>query len=593
VRRWKDHLSLALQALGIVLGAAIAIALAVAAWRAAEDHGLVVDAFSVPPDLARDGLTGDVVAARFLDKLKALQTATQSDRPANTFQNNWGEDIKLEIPETGLKFGEFEKLLRDKLGDASHVSGEVYKTATGVALTARLGDAPAQTFDGPEANLDSLEQQAAEAVYRFSQPYRFSDYLEQHGRVEEAFSVISELAVNGPPSERGWAYAKWALFDLNDHGDPKAARGHARQGLGLTPGADVAADISLVNEEVWSGHDQKALEYSKDLDPKAHVRSLETTEAYFEQNSHVSAAWLASLIGDQRKSAAEWLLVSKRPEYLGLRRLSYALSATAYALDHDPQSARDTMAPLEPTDDTSFLQTDAIWAFRGLPAYWLAAEGGNWPAALADAREADGWLETHKVQLKVLGLMQLVWIRPLEALAQAKTGDVAGAEVLIGTTPVECYLCARVRAEVAAEKRDWRTAEDWFREAARQGPSLPFAFAEWGQLRLARGDLDGAIAELKRAHETGPHFADPLELFGEALMRKGDFGAAIGKFREADRDAPRWGKNHLRWGEALLRSGRFRQARTQFETASGLDLSIPDRTALKLFLARNSEGLAR
>jgi tetratricopeptide (TPR) repeat protein len=165
--------------------------------------------------------------------------------------------------------------------------------------------------------------------------------------------------------------------------------------------------------------------------------------------------------------------------------------------------------------------------------------------------------------------------------------------VLIGTTPVECYLCARVRAEVAAEKRDWRTAEDWFGEAARQGPSLPFAFAEWGQSRLARGDLDGAIAELKRAHETGPHFADPLELFGEALMRKGDFGAAIGTFREADRDAPRWGKNHLRWGEALLRSGRFREARAQFETASGLDLSFPDRTALKLFLARNSEGPTR
>ena len=90
--------------------------------------------------------------------------------PANTFQNNWGEDIKLEIPETGLKFGEFEKLLRDKLGDASHVIGEVYKTPTGVALTARLGDAPVQTFNGAEANLDSLEQQAARHFYMRTLP---------------------------------------------------------------------------------------------------------------------------------------------------------------------------------------------------------------------------------------------------------------------------------------------------------------------------------------------------------------------------------------------------------------------------------------
>ena len=43
--------------------------------------------------------------------------------------------------------------------------------------------------------------------------------------------MISELAVNGPSNERGWAYAKWALFDLNEHGDPEAARVHARQGL--------------------------------------------------------------------------------------------------------------------------------------------------------------------------------------------------------------------------------------------------------------------------------------------------------------------------------------------------------------------------
>jgi hypothetical protein len=53
------------------------------------------------------------------------------------------------------------------------------------------------------------------------------------------------------------------------------------------------------------------------------------------------------------------------------------------------------------------------------------------------------------------------------------------------------------------------------------------------------------------------------------------------------------GQNHLRWGEALLSSGRFREARRQFETASGLELSISDRTALNSFLARTSQGLAR
>ena len=580
VRRWKDRMSLSLQSLAAIAGAIIAIAFAVMAWSAHQDHGLVIDAFSVPSEFASEGLSGSVVAQRFLDKLNALQSATQSDRPAQTFQNNWGEDIKVEIPETGLKLGDLEKFLRDRLGNVSHVTGEVYKTAAGVALTARLGDTPPRTFEGSRAEVDSLVQQAAESVYRFSQPYRYSDYLEQHGRVEDAVRVISDLATNGPASERGWAYAEWANFELNDYGDANAAHVHAKQGLGFTEGAIVRADIALIGEGVWSGHDEQALKYSRDLDPRAHKRTSETTQAYFEQNRLVSAAYLSSLVGDHRTSAMQWRRVAQTPEYEGLSRLSYGLAATEYALDHDAEAARQALEPLGPTDDTSFLQADAISAFMGLPAYQLAMERGDWRAALDDARAADTWLETHKPKLRVMGLMQSVWIRPLEALAMAEAGDAAGAESAIEGTPADCYLCLRVRGQIAAQMRDWPAAERWFGEATRQNPSLPYAFAEWGKERLARGDADGAIAVLERAHEAGPQFADALELWGEALMHKAAYRAAISKFRAADDAAPRWGANHLHWGESLLRSGSERQAKAQFDRARLLSLGASDRVEL-------------
>ena len=584
VRRWKDRMSLSLQGLAVLAGAAIAIGFAAMAWRAHEDHGLLIDAFSVPPELSAGGLSGSVVAQRFLDKLNELQNATESDRPAATFQNNWGEDIKVEIPETGLKLSDVEKLLRDHLGSVSHVTGDVYKTSTGIALTARLADTPPRTFEGSTASLDLLLQQAAESVYRFNQPYRFSDYLEQHGRVEEAIGVISDLATNGPPSERGWAYAEWALFDLNDHGDTNAARIHAKQGFGFTEGSTVRADIALVGTEVWSGHDEQALKYSLDLDPRAHKLSSETTRSYFEQNSLISSAWLASLVGDLNRSAVQWLRVAKTPEYQGLARLSYALAATMFALNHDPQSGHLALASVGTPDDTSFLQANAINAFTGLPGYWLAAEGGDWRAALNDARAADAWLEDHKVKLPVMGLMQSVWMRPLEALALAKEGDIASAETAIETTPADCYLCLRVRGQIATAKHDWPTAEHWFNEAARQAPSLPFAFADWGAERLTHGDTDGAIVVLERAHEVGPHFADPLELMGEALMRKGDYGGAVAKFRLADEAAPQWGANHLRWGQSLLQTGYKRQAKEQFDKARSLGLSASDRAMLDALL---------
>ncbi len=462
LRFFGDRLRIGLQILAIVLGLALSAGLGTMAWQAHADHGLMIDAFSAPPDLVRDGLTGEVVAARFLDKLQAMQSATQSDRPASSFQNNWGSEIKVEIPETGLTFGDLEKLLRDKLGHVSHVTGEVTKSPTGIAMTARFGDAPPRTFEGPETNVDALAQQAAEAVYRSSQPYRFSQYLDQHGRVAEAFAVIADLAANGPPSERGWAYAQWSNLDLNDHGDTPAARLHALSAMAQGGGSIVEAEISAVGEEIWSGHDQKALEYSVDLETRSQTRAPEQTQAYFDENRLVATAWLKSLEGDERRSARTYQAVGTKADYQGIQALSPALAATAYALDHDLPAARESLARKSTLDEAAMLQADAVNAFSALPAYWMAAEAGDWPAALAEARTADAWLAANKPARPLMGLLQSVWIHPLEALAMARGGDTEGAAALIESTPADCYLCLRVRGLVAAERKDWPAAEQWF-----------------------------------------------------------------------------------------------------------------------------------
>jgi hypothetical protein len=82
---------------------ALALALAMdSARHAGHDTGLVVEPFTVPPDLAQRGLTGQVVAKQVLDRLSELQQQTFSDRPANAYRNSWGDGLKVEIPETGI-----------------------------------------------------------------------------------------------------------------------------------------------------------------------------------------------------------------------------------------------------------------------------------------------------------------------------------------------------------------------------------------------------------------------------------------------------------------------------------------------------------
>jgi tetratricopeptide (TPR) repeat protein len=122
----------------------------------------------------------------------------------------------------------------------------------------------------------------------------------------------------------------------------------------------------------------------------------------------------------------------------------------------------------------------------------------------------------------------------------ARTGDLAGADAVSSTTPLDCYLCVRVRGQIATIKRDWPAAERWYSEAVRQAPSLPFAFSEWGEMRLAKGDIEGAISKFEIAHKNTPHFADALMGSGDALARRGQAKAALAKFDEALECAPHW-----------------------------------------------------
>ena len=176
------------------------------------------------------------------------------------------------------------------------------------------------------------------------------------------------------------------------------------------------------------------------------------------------------------------------------------------------------------------------------------------------------------------------------AIGYARVGRLAEARALLGKTLLDCESCLAARAWVAELAGDHAAADRWFAELERADPEIPFPDAEWAQALLERGDLDGAIAKAQRAHRKGPRYAEPMETWGDALMAGRDYAGAASRFAGADKYAPRWGRNHLRWGEALMFQGRYAEARAQYEAASGMDLSKPDRAALNVLLARTAMG---
>ena len=573
--RFSDRAKALLQTMTIVVGAVAAGAVAVMAWQASQDRGVVIEAFSVPPDLAQRGLTGQVVASQLLDRLSDLQAQTVTGRPASTYSNDWGHDIRIEIPETGISIGELNGFLRNWLGQQTRISGEVVHTAAGVAVTARSTDSSGKRFEGAEADLDKLVGQAAEAIYARTQPYRYAVYLGAHGRTAEAQQALEGLVVSGPSEDRAWAYSSLSLLAFGQ-GRPEDARRLAETAIRLDPElgpAYQALSVSLIS----LGLQEPLL-----ANNRASAAIMRSSKMIGIPKGQISIPFIeaseAELVGDYRRAIARLMAVHVGPDInteggrlVDARTNGLFIYALYLAEDHDLSGAQRVLPdhPELPMVQAALFED------------WKAG------AALADQMQPGAALPAaYALNLKARSLGR----QAFRAEAYARAGRLADADAVIATLPVVCDHCLQARAMVAVVRGDWTAAQVWFGRWSRLSPSLPFADTAWGKALLERGDVQAAIAKLSEAHRRSPHFADPLELWGEALMRQGDFAGAIAKFTQADTDAPRWGRNHLLRGEALMLSSRYAQARAEYEAAAGMDLSTPDRAALNLLLARTARG---
>ncbi len=218
----RKRLGVLLRIATAFTGLAIAAGLAFMVWQAAESNGLLIEPFSVPPDLAARGLTGEVVAAKVLDRLVAMQSQTSSQRAPKSYANSWDEKgIKLDVPETGVSLTELDNFLRLKLGHDTHVSGEVVRRQQDRDSRHRAQERRghrASVVGVENDQMDALVQRLAESIYHMTQPYRYAVYVASHNRMAEALPILELLTKSGPPEDRPWAYNLMALAALNRNG---------------------------------------------------------------------------------------------------------------------------------------------------------------------------------------------------------------------------------------------------------------------------------------------------------------------------------------------------------------------------------------
>jgi tetratricopeptide (TPR) repeat protein len=572
-RRFDDQMKGATHLMLVALGVLLIGAILAAMWQASRAEGLVVDAFSVPPAFATNGVTADVLADDLTTRFAAIRDFANDHSLARSkdVSQDRNQEVKVEIPETGISLAQAWRYLKLWLGHERRLTGNLRDTGDGkIALTVALDGGDAFVLRGPAKDLDKLEDQAAENVFAQVDPINYVLYLSGKRRTAGALAAAAHLLqLAKTPTEMSDAYSLWANETHYWTGDLALAMERARIAITLDP-KTTASHMELMNILTVLGHDEEAFAQAGEIagkrkeDEPAWLNSDGVTYVKLEASDLRNTA-----IGDFQQALSQPCYSRRLCSILGadLKRAEYA------ARLHDAKHSRALSVEAAAGEPADPLQQQQA-------CYFAAIAVQDWPAALAAARaHSQAILETDLAP-RLKNIMIATQAAPLLAYALAGSGDFAAAHRAIDATPGDCYQCLDMRGNIDALQGNWGGAQYWFARAAAAAPSSVFAYADWGAMLLAQGKPDAAIEKFTLANQKGPHFADALEGWGEALMAKYQSHKALAKFAEAEKYAPNWGRLHLKWGEALFYAGKPEEAKKQFARAAELDLTPYEKTAL-------------
>ena len=190
------------------------------------------------------------------------------------------------------------------------------------------------------------------------------------------------------------------------------------------------------------------------------------------------------------------------PDYSGDVIVARVSRARVLAGLHEPDAARRALQTLP-------AQSNSLSTFYlGFYTARIRAALGDWQAILSDRAG-------YKSRMAAIPPPPLVTARfktettarrywPFVAQALAHTGQFAAAHALIAKTPADCYACLRIRGEIDTLQKNWSGAAYWYARAVKAAPSIPFAYADWGRMLLAKGESRWRHRQIRKRAQEGP-----------------------------------------------------------------------------------------
>jgi tetratricopeptide (TPR) repeat protein len=520
-QRLGQAIRIALQVVTVLIVTAFGVGFTVLVHDALHSRSVVIDSFDISPNLETQNLTGRIVAAGVVDRLRHLQAATRTPDAKRDIADAWSNEINIEVPQTGLSIGAIQQVLKTRFGYDQRISGDLIKMdQTGLAMAVRGPGVMPMRFSDAKGDLEALTSKAAEYIYSQSQPALWALYLVESGRYQEAIEFCQASLGSSPTTDRPVLLTNWAEAVIKSGGQASQAVALLQRAIALDPSHwDAYNTLNGVLQGL--GREEDDWTVGQDLLKAAGGRPGRAPETAYSGSDLISwnlAGALAAFSSDAEASS-------------GSGTFTFAAGPTIAGIDadmHDPAAAELAllMTKVDPADPTNAALTHAA---RGM----IATESGD---AVRAMNEWEAFLAAYSnptVAWASYGLNCRV------AAAEEAAGHPGQADAILnsGGTFVDCY---RFHGDILDGRGDWKGAQEWYRRSVELAPDIPAGYYSWGVALARHGDLAGAEAKLKDANQRGPHWADPLKAWGDVLIRRGNAKEALAKYDEALKFAPHW-----------------------------------------------------
>lgn len=192
---------------------------------------VLIEPFNVPKDFEKYGFTGRVIAIKLNDQISFIKTTAATRMERIPFVPIWNRTyLDIEIKEYGISFNSLIQYIRRFLGcEITRIVGEItcidgkinYKVP--LFFTIRTSNGTAKTLPGNLENLDDVLLQAAEHIYKYTQPYVLASYLYNINDIITCREVIQYLVSHEPTDDDSWGYNLWGLLLSNKKRDQEGA----------------------------------------------------------------------------------------------------------------------------------------------------------------------------------------------------------------------------------------------------------------------------------------------------------------------------------------------------------------------------------